>query len=546
MILLIDNYDSFTYNLYQYIGELYQDIRVVRNDAVTIAEIEEMQPQALIFSPGPGYPKDAGITVETIRHFSGKLPMLGVCLGHQSMCEAFGGTIVQAKQLMHGKSSKIHLDLNCPIFAGLPQVVECGRYHSLIAQESTFPSCLHVTARDEEGQIMALAHLEYPIYGLQFHPESMLTADGKRMLANFLNLIPGVSVPLPAAIVEAPKTALCSYLAKVVDGNDLTQQEAEEAVDIIMSGNATNAQTAGLLTALRMKGETIAEITGFAKGMRQKAQQVKGCEESIEIVGTGGDLANSFNISTTSAFIISAAGMPVAKHGNRSVSSKSGAADVLESLGVRIQTTPDQAEASIQQIGISFLFAQSYHKAMKFVGPVRKELGIRTIFNILGPLTNPAFTNYILLGVYEKPLLRVMAQVLIGLGIKRAMIVFGNDRLDEVSISDSTSVVEVKDGNILEYEIAPEDFGMERASKDEIVGGTADENAQITLGILEGKIRSAKRDIVLLNAGCALYTAGKAETITDGITLAEQQIDSGKALEKLHELIAFTNQDEDK
>lgn len=542
MILLIDNYDSFTYNLYQYIGELYQDIRVVRNDEITIEEIETMQPQALIFSPGPGYPKDAGITVDAIRHFSGTMPILGVCLGHQSICEAFGGTIVRAKVLMHGKSSRIHLDVTCPLFDRLPQFVPCGRYHSLITQDSDFPDCLRVTARDEDGQIMALAHREHPTYGVQFHPESLLTEDGKRMLANFLHMIPGVSVPLPEIKEEKPKMELKKYIAKVVDGENLTEQEAENAVDIIMSGGATNAQTAGLLVALRMKGETIDEIIGFAKGMRQKAKHVIGCEESIEIVGTGGDLANSFNISTTSSFVISAAGMPVAKHGNRSVSSKSGAADVLESLGVKIQTTPEQAKASIQQIGISFLFAQSYHGAMKFVGPTRKELGIRTIFNILGPLTNPASTNYIVLGVYDKTLLPVMAQVLIGLGIKRAMIVYGNDRLDEISISDSTSVAEVRDGKIMEYEISPEDFGLPRGKKEDIVGGSADENAQITRGILDGSIQGAKRNIVLLNSGCALYISGKAETIADGIALAAEQIDNGKAYQKLQDLITFTSQ----
>ena len=346
---------------------------------------------------------------------------------------------------------------------------------------------------------------------------------------------------LPPIVEDRPKTELKKYIAKVADGCDLTLEEAQDAMDIIMSGSATNAQIAGLLVALRMKGETIDEITGFAKGMRNKAKHVTGCEESIEIVGTGGDLANSFNISTTSSFVISAAGMPVAKHGNRSVSSKSGAADVLESLGVKIQTTPEQAKASIQEIGISFLFAQSYHGAMKYVAPARKELGIRTVFNVLGPLTNPASTNYILLGVYEKAMLPVMARVLLGLGIKSAMIVYGNDRLDEVSISDKTSVAEVRDGKITEYEIAPEDFGFPRASKEEIVGGIADENAKITRGILDGSIRGAKRNIVLMNAGCALYVSGKAATIADGIRLAEQQIDSGKALEKLHELVEFTN-----
>ncbi len=541
MILLIDNYDSFTYNLYQYIGELYPEIEVVRDDEISIEEIEKMQPAALIFSPGPGYPKDAGITVEAIKHFAGKMPMLGVCLGHQSICEAFGGTIVEAADLMHGKSSKITLDTQCPIFAGLPQIFVAGRYHSLIAQESDFPACLKVTARDESGQIMAIAHREYPIYGVQFHPESILTADGKRMLANFLNLIEGVSVSLPPITTPAPKVALCPYVAKVVDGADMSEEEAMAAMDVIMSGEATNAQIAALLTALRMKGETIEEISGFAKGMRAKATPLEGCSETIDIVGTGGDLASTFNISTTSSFVIAAAGVPVAKHGNRSVSSKSGAADVLESLGAKIQTRPDQAKASIDKVGLSFLFAQSYHGAMRFVGPVRKELGIRTVFNILGPLTNPASANYIVLGVYDKSLLTVMAQVMMRVGIKRAMIVHGNDKLDEISISDSTSVAEVRDGEIHEYTIAPEDFGLSRGKKEEIVGGTADENAAITCGILTGEIVGAKRDIVLMNAGCALYIYGKVESIAEGVALAAEMIDSGKASAKLEQFIDFTN-----
>lgn len=542
MILLIDNYDSFTYNLYQYIGELYPDIQVVRDDAATIEDIEKMEPQALIFSPGPGYPKDAGITLEAIRHFTGKLPMLGVCLGHQSICEAFGGTIVQAEKLMHGKASKIHLDLSCPLFNGLPETIDGGRYHSLIAQVKDFPDCLQVTARDDEGEIMAIAHKEYPIYGLQFHPESILTKEGKRILANFLNLIPGVSVPVPAVQAPAPKTALCKYATKVVDGNDLTEQEAVEAMDIIMSGGATNAQIASLLTALRMKGETIEEITGFAKGMRAKATHIEGCENTIDIVGTGGDLANSFNISTTASFVIAAAGTPVAKHGNRSVSSKSGAADVLEKLGVKIQTTPEEAKASIESIGLSFLFAQSYHPAMRFVGPTRKEIGMRTVFNILGPLTNPACSDYIVCGVYEKDLLVTMAKVFKALGLKGAMVVYGDDQLDEVSISDSTSVAELRNGEIREYTIKPEDFGLPRGTKDEIVGGTAEENAAITKGVLDGSIQGTKRNIVLLNAACALYTYGTVDTIQDGLTLATEQIDNGNALKKLQELIEFTNQ----
>ncbi|MBQ8825372.1 MAG: bifunctional anthranilate synthase component II/anthranilate phosphoribosyltransferase [Ruminococcus sp.] len=541
MILLIDNYDSFTYNLYQYIGALYSDIEVVRNDEITLNEIEDKKPEAIIISPGPGYPKDAGISVDLIKKFSGIIPILGVCLGHQSIVEAFGGKIVRAKALMHGKASNIKVDNQSVIFKDLSPVISCARYHSLIADEETMPDCLKITARDETNQIMAVEHRTKQVYGVQFHPESILTDDGKHMLMNFLNLIPGVELLEKPKVADNPKTALCKYGAKVVDGNSLTQEEAMEAMDIIMSGKATNAQIAELLTALRMKGETVDEITGFAKGMRAKATNVQNAEDAIDIVGTGGDLASSFNISTTSSFVISAAGVKVAKHGNRSVSSKSGAADVLEKLGVKIQTTPDQASASINNIGIAFLFAQSYHGSMKYVGPARREMGIRTIFNILGPLANPAETDYIVLGVYDKSLLPVMSKVLIELGIKRAMVVYGNDRLDEISISDSTSVAEVRDGSVTEYEISPEQFGLPRGKKEEIVGGTPEENAAITRGILDGTICDTKRNIVLMNAGCALYTIGKTDSIADGIALAAEIIDSGKALEKLNQLVDFTN-----
>ena len=442
---------------------------------------------------------------------------------------------------MHGKASNIKVDNQSVIFKDLSPVISCARYHSLIADEETMPDCLKITARDETNQIMAVEHRTKQVYGVQFHPESILTDDGKHMLMNFLNLIPGVELLEKPKVADNPKTALCKYGAKVVDGNSLTQEEAMEAMDIIMSGKATNAQIAELLTALRMKGETVDEITGFAKGMRAKATNVQNAEDAIDIVGTGGDLASSFNISTTSSFVISAAGVKVAKHGNRSVSSKSGAADVLEKLGVKIQTTPDQASASINNIGIAFLFAQSYHGSMKYVGPARREMGIRTIFNILGPLANPAETDYIVLGVYDKSLLPVMSKVLIELGIKRAMVVYGNDRLDEISISDSTSVAEVRDGSVTEYEISPEQFGLPRGKKEEIVGGTPEENAAITRGILDGTICDTKRNIVLMNAGCALYTIGKTDSIADGIALAAEIIDSGKALEKLNQLVDFTN-----
>lgn len=544
MILLIDNYDSFTYNLYQALGVMYPHIEVKRNDEITLDEIEKMKPEAIIISPGPCYPAQAGISEEVIRTFSGRVPILGVCLGHQAIAESFGGKIVQAEKQLHGKQTDVKIDTASPLFAGLPSSIPVARYHSLIVEKSSLPECLKIISEDADGQIMGLKHKEHATYGMQFHPESIMTDSGMTILANFLR-IAGIQPDMAAApaIPDAKKTELKPLIAKAVEGEHLTQEEARRAVDIIMSDRATNAQTAALLTAMRMNVENADEITGCAMGMREKMTTVPHEQEVLEIVGTGGDLANSFNISTTSGFVIAACGQAVAKHGNRSVSSKSGATDVLESLGVKIASTPEKASACIDETGISFLFAQSYHKAMKFVGPVRAQIGIRTVFNILGPLANPANAEYMVVGVYEDRLLELVANVLKNLGVKRALVIRGSDGLDEFSISAHTNVFEIRNGEIMSYEVTPESVGLKRATKDEIVGGTAAENAEITRGILSGKITGAKRDIVLLNSGAALYTCGKAESIAEGVKIAAEAIDSGAAMEKLNAMIEFTNRD---
>lgn len=544
MILLIDNYDSFTYNLYQALGVMYPHIEVKRNDEITLDEIEKMKPEAIIISPGPCYPAQAGISEEVIRTFSGRVPILGVCLGHQAIAESFGGKIVQAEKQLHGKQTDVKIDTASPLFAGLPSSIPVARYHSLIVEKSSLPECLKIISEDADGQIMGLKHKEHATYGMQFHPESIMTDSGMTILANFLR-IAGIQPDMAAApaIPDAKKTELKPLIAKAVDGEHLTQEEARRAVDIIMSDRATNAQTSALLTAMRMNVENADEITGCAMGMREKMTTVPHEQEVLEIVGTGGDLANSFNISTTSGFVIAACGQAVAKHGNRSVSSKSGAADVLEALGVKIASTPEKSSACINETGISFLFAQSYHKAMKFVGPVRAQIGIRTVFNILGPLANPANAEYMVVGVYEDRLLELVANVLKNLGVKRALVIRGSDGLDEFSISAHTNVFEIRNGEITSYEVTPESVGLKRATKDEIVGGTAAENAEITRGILSGKITGAKRDIVLLNSGAALYTCGKAESIAEGVKIAAEAIDSGAAMEKLNAMIEFTNRD---
>ena len=330
-------------------------------------------------------------------------------------------------------------------------------------------------------------------------------------------------------------------IIKVAKKEDLTYEESKAVMNEIMDGETSQVQTAAYLTALAMKGETIDEITGSAEGMRSHALQLKHDMDVLEIVGTGGDGSNSFNISTTASLVIAAGGVPVAKHGNRAASSKSGAADVLEALGVKITLTPKQSEKILEKIGICFLFAQNYHLSMKYVAPVRKELGIRTIFNILGPLTNPAGANMELMGVYDQSLVEPLAQVMANLGVNRGMVVYGQDSLDEISMCAPTSVCEIRDGKFTSYEITPEQFGYERCEKGALTGGTPAENAEITKAILKGEEKGPKRQAVCLNAGAALYIAGKATSIEEGVKLAESLIDSGAALKKLEEFVEETN-----
>ena len=332
-------------------------------------------------------------------------------------------------------------------------------------------------------------------------------------------------------------------IVKLVDKHDLSYNEAYAVINEIMSGATTATQNAAFLAALSTKSttaETTDEIAGCAAAMRDHATKCETGMEIFEIVGTGGDNANSFNISTTSALVAAAGGMKVAKHGNRAASSKCGTADCLEALGVNIQQDPEKCVELLKEVGMCFFFAQKYHTSMKYVGPIRKELGIRTVFNILGPLTNPGSPKMQLLGVYDGYLVQPLAQVLINLGVTRGMVVYGQDKLDEISLSAPTTVCEFKDGWMKNYVIKPEDFGFERCTKADLVGGLPEENAKITRAILGGE-KGHKRNAVLMNAGAALYIGGKAETLADGIKLAAEIIDSGKALATLEKFIEVSN-----
>ncbi|MBO4685521.1 MAG: anthranilate phosphoribosyltransferase [Lachnospiraceae bacterium] len=335
-------------------------------------------------------------------------------------------------------------------------------------------------------------------------------------------------------------------IVKIVNKGDLTYDEAYTVMNEIMSGETTPTQNSAFLAALSTKSaraETTDEIAGCAAAMRDHATQVETGMDVFEIVGTGGDNAQSFNISTTAALVAAAGGVKVAKHGNRAASSLSGTADCLEALGVNIQQSPERCVELLKEVGMCFFFAQKYHTSMKYVGPIRKELGFRTVFNILGPLTNPGHPTMQLLGVYDEYLVEPLAQVLVNLGIKRGMVVYGLDKLDEISLSAPTKICEIRDGWFRSTTIAPEDFGFERCTKDDLKGGTPAENAQITRDILAGA-KGHKRNAVLLNAGASLYIAGKADTFADGVKLAAELIDSGKAAATLEKFIEVSNRPE--
>ena len=324
-------------------------------------------------------------------------------------------------------------------------------------------------------------------------------------------------------------------IAKLTENQDLTYSEAKAVMEEIMDGTATQGQMGGFLMALSMQGETIDEITAFATVMREKGVKIQPEREVIDIVGTGGDKVGTFNISTTAAFVVAAGGVPVAKHGNRSVSSKSGAADVLEKLGINVSLSAEQNERILNETGMCFMFAPVYHASMKYAAPVRKELGVRTVFNILGPLSNPAAATMQLLGVYDKKLGKPLAQVLANLGVTRGVAVCGEDGLDEITLTGETEVHEIRFGEITSYSITPEQFGLKRCPLEDLIGGSPEENAGITLDILTGRETGPKRDVVFLNAGMSLYLGIDGITLEEGIHMAEELIDSGAAMKKYEE-----------
>jgi anthranilate synthase/phosphoribosyltransferase len=527
MILLIDNYDSFTYNIYQYLRKLSHQVLVKRNDAITLAEVKKLAPAHIIISPGPGRPEKAGICLELIRTFAGEIPILGICLGNQSIGMAFGGEVGYAAALFHGKSSEIFHD-GRGIYSGISGSFQAVRYHSLAIQRSTLPAELEISAWTDDGEIMGVRHKRFNVEGVQFHPESIGTENGITLLANFLSRGP------EASFVRAAINTL-------FQSKDLEENQAEKLMEEITCGQVSPIQMAAILSAIHFKGVTVAELTGFAKVLRRKVVVVAKPEGKIVIdtCGTGGDNSHTFNISTAAALVAAGAGVTVAKHGNRSITSRCGSADLLEALGINVTVPVDTIAHCLGKAGIAFLFAPQLHPALKNAGPVRQGMGVKTIFNILGPLANPAGAECQLIGVFAPELVEKVARTLLNLGVKRAMVVHGYDGLDEITLTAKTQVAEVKDGWIRTYDLDPKDYGFSYCSPYDLKGGDLKSNSDIIFSILAGE-KGPKRDVTILNAAAAIYLAGQSTSYADALPVAAKAIDSQKARAKLDDWMRYS------
>jgi anthranilate synthase/phosphoribosyltransferase len=524
MFVIIDNYDSFTHNLSQYVSELADEpVKVFRNDKLTVDELEAMNPSGIILSPGPGRPEEAGICVEVVTRLAGKIPLLGVCLGHQAIGYAYGARIVQSKRILHGKVDDIRLD-GKGLFRGMPKNGRFTRYHSLAIQRESIPAELEITAFSMDGEIMGVRHREHVVEGIQFHPESIASEMGKKCLLNFVHYRRD---PFP----------LSTMLTGLQRGEGMSRDQAEAFMDELTDGRLTDVQVAGMLASLTTPQVTPDVLAGLATVLRRKKRPFASSFRVLDTCGTGGDGLSTFNISSLAAVIASSAGALVAKHGNKAASSPVGSADFFRALEVPVDIEPHEGEALLKDTGFCFLFAPTYHGAMRHAARARSELGIRSAMNLVGPLSNPADASYQLIGVYDATLAGPVAEAARLLGAQRVLAVHGEDGLDEISVSSRTFVVEVDEtGARREYVLTPEEFGITRSPVGELRSGTAAENAATALEVLRGGGPRAVRDAVLLNAGAGLYICGVSRNIGDGYLLARQALESGVAAAKLEQV----------
>lgn len=532
MILVIDNYDSFTYNIVQALAALGAKVQTVRNDAIDLAGIEALAPSAILFSPGPGRPEGAGVTLEAIRKFAGRVPLFGVCLGHQAIAQAFGGRIVPAKRIMHGKTSRLRHD-GRGLFAGLDQGFVAMRYHSLAVDRATLPGCFEITAESEDGEIMGLRHKTLQIESVQYHPESVGTPQGMRQLANLVEAATGRKLRK-----SATPSLRKAILAKALEGASPDEEEAESYFAAVLSGEVGEPELAAFLTALAKNPVTAGELAGAARAMRDASVKIDVADlDPVDIVGTGGDGAGTFNISTAAAFIAAGAGATVAKHGNIASTSACGSADVLAALGCNLAASPAAVERCIRKTGVGFLFSRNLHPAMRFAASVRRTLGFRTLFNLLGPLTNPAGARRQVIGTPKENLAFVFAECLKRLGSTRSLVVAGEGGLDEIHPSGFTFVSSLENGAIKNTLLDAGAAYGEHFPLSAVKGGTPEENAKILRGVLAGELRGGYRAAAIENAAAAILASGKAASYAEGIALAVESVDSGRAAAKLAAMI---------
>lgn len=535
MILLIDNYDSFVFNVAQYLQELTnEEVKTVRNDAITLEEIKRLQPSRIVLSPGPKHPKDSGICLEILKNID-NIPILGICLGHQAFGLINGAEIKRLEVPLHGKTSLLTVENgNSLLFQGMPKSFQVMRYHSLYVSDKNLPKELTITAKSDDGVIMALEHKEKPIYGIQFHPESFFTEYGKDIIKNFIRYTQPLqkTVSLEETQKIYANEVFSKSLKKLQESIPLTDSDFKEICAVIHTKQYDIVQLGALLVLISEKSLYPESLTAFVKNILNYSTTFVDDSPMIDLCGTGGDGFKTINISTTVAFIVAAMGVKVAKHGNRSVTSQSGSSDVLNELGVPLEESLLSQLSLLEKQQLAFFHAPFFHKLVGEVKEVRQRLGIRTVFNILGPLLHPnTRLKYQLVGIYHEPVQHLYAETLQLLGRKHALVVRGNDGLDEITLCDETKIVEVKEGKILEYTIAPEMFGFKRAFHTDIQGGSPKENAEILLRTLKGEEYSPKSDIVILNAMFALYTADVVKHPAEAKPLIEEAIRSGKVFE---------------
>ena len=529
MIVIIDNYDSFTYNIFQVVSnQTSEEVKVIRNDEISITELENLPISHLIISPGPGRPEDAGISIEAIQHFAPSIPILGVCLGHQAIGYAFGGEIVQARHIKHGVVEVMDLD-GKGVFRTIGKQGTFTRYHSLAVSEKSIQGKLLVTAKSEDGEVMGIRHPVYNVEGVQFHPESIASLDGEKVIKAFLSY-------------RMENFPFKKTLTDLLEGRSMSFETAKLFMEDLTDGELDERQTTSILIALAAKGPSAEEIAGCATVLGKKKRIVPFDGDVIDIVGTGGDGKGSFNISSLSALTVATCGLCVAKHGNRAVSSLSGAADFYESLGFNIQLSPEKTAQCLKKTSFGFFYAPIYHSAMRYAAPVRKVLGVKTIMNLVGPLSNPVGASHQLIGVYSDELLEPVASAAHMLNVRHVMVVHSRDGFDELSPFALNDIVTVTPEGILTRDVFDPSFiGLISTDSAALDGGDSTYNAQMAYNLLEGNGSEALLATVALNAGAALFVGEKVSTIKEGYEIARRNLTDGSVYKKIVEVRETTN-----